>query len=145
MQKVARRYLKPENLKMATLAPEGARVPDSAQLVGMAQEAYTAAQPKRRPKRPRRESVITLDNGAKLVLRADRGVPIASLRGVFLGGLRIESGETNGLSHLVSRLQHKGTNRRGYSEILRMVDGFAGSLSGFAGYNSFGLQRVSES
>lgn len=140
VQKVARRYLKPENLTMTTLAPEGAQVPDEKQLRALAQEAHASVQPKRRAKRSRRESVVTLDNGARLVLRADRGVPIASLRGVFLGGLRVETEETNGLSHLVSRLQHKGTQRRGYSEILRLVDGFAGSLSGFAGYNSFGLR-----
>jgi len=81
-----------------------------------------------------------LDGDATLLIRIDRGAPLASARAVVLGGLRGETAETNGFHHLAARLLTRGTGSRSGDALAEAVESLGGGLSGFSGRNSLGLR-----
>lgn len=83
---------------------------------------------------------IVLGNGVRLVLKEVSHAPMASIRAAMQGGLRAETKENNGISMLSAQLLTNGTNSFDAIELARTIDGMAGSLGGFAGRNSLGLQ-----
>jgi zinc protease len=81
----------------------------------------------------------TLDNGIRLIVKENRSLPIVTLQASFLGGLRFEEEGNNGINQFIAVMLTKGTRNRSSLEIAKKVEGMAGSLNGFSGYNSFGL------
>jgi zinc protease len=75
-----------------------------------------------------------------LLVREDHSVPIVSVRAVYPGGLRFESEENNGINNFVADLLTGGTASRTADEIAHEIESMAGSISGFSGRNSIGLQ-----
>jgi len=150
LARVAQKYLRPDNLTVSMLGPK-ASLPAMPELGEAAKLAWTdatraakvsAAKPAKKGKvaSKDRETRMTLPGGATLIVRRDPSVPLLAIRGVFLGGLRFEDDSTAGLTHLLARVLPKGTADRSFAEIVRSVDRFAGSVSGFSGFNSFGLR-----
>lgn len=82
----------------------------------------------------------TLESGAKVLVKAERGAPLVALRAVYPGGLRHEDATTNGISQLASRLLTRSTRTRDASSVARAIDAMAGTLTGNAGRNSLGLR-----
>ena len=80
-----------------------------------------------------------LDNGIRLIVKENRSIPIVSLQASFLGGLRFEKEAQNGINQFMAVMVTKGTENHSSLEIAKKVERMAGSLSGFSGYNSFGL------
>ncbi len=85
-------------------------------------------------------SVHKLDNGATLIVREERAVPLMALRASFHGGVRYETPEESGLTALLSRTITRGTNTLGAEAFSHLVDSMAGSLSAIAGRNSMSLR-----
>ncbi|MBU2547313.1 MAG: insulinase family protein [Proteobacteria bacterium] len=83
---------------------------------------------------------FTLKNGATLLVRADRSLPLVSLRAAFLGGLRYETARENGVFNLLAEVWERGTKQRSTEELARAVEDMAGSIDAFSGRNSFGLE-----
>jgi len=142
--RVAAKYLHPRNLSVSMLGPEKA-LPDTKRLAAIAADAFreaTAAPPRRKVSARAKEAETRheLPGGATLIVREERAVPLVAIRSVFLGGLRFENDANAGDTHLVARLLCKGTETRSYAEIVRAVDRFAGGVSGFSGFNSFGVR-----
>jgi zinc protease len=81
-----------------------------------------------------------LPNGLRILIRRDATVPIIAFRGVWVGGLRYEDARTNGINNLLASLVTRGTTTRTGEEIVREVEGMAGSIGGFSGRNSFGIR-----
>jgi zinc protease len=75
----------------------------------------------------------------RLILRENRSLPIVSIQLSFLGGARFEEETQNGISQFIAIMMTKGTKNQSSVEIAKKVERMAGSLSGFAGNNSFGL------
>jgi zinc protease len=73
------------------------------------------------------------------VLR-DASVPIVAVRATWVGGLRYEDERSNGISHMLAALLSRGTKTRSAEQIMNEVEGMAGSISGYSGRNSLGLQ-----
>lgn len=150
LQAVANKYLRTEHLSLVAQVPEGvSRSVD----VGAAKErlqkviagAEVRADKRFRLKPPsaavRDEVVVqTLPGGAKLIVMRDPSVPIMSVRAMWLGGLRYEDARTNGVSNMIGALLSRGTRTRSAERIMHEVEGLAGSLTGYAGRNSVGLQ-----
>lgn len=82
----------------------------------------------------------TLSNGLVLLVRESHNVPTVSIRAAFLGGSRFESPKTLGLSKAVAEMLTRGTSSRSASQLAREVEELAGSLEGFSGWNSLGLE-----
>ncbi len=80
-----------------------------------------------------------LDNGIRLIVKKNPSIPIASIQASFLGGVRFEREAQNGISQLMAVMMTKGTENHSSLEIAKKVQRMAGSLTGFSGYNSFGL------
>lgn len=100
-----------------------------------------AARPHRSRPAPREEVLVEkLPNGATLVVREERAVPLFAVRASFMGGLRYETPEENGVTTLLSRSLTRGTSRHDSETISRLVDGMAGSLSALGGRNSMSLR-----
>jgi len=82
---------------------------------------------------------IVLDNGIRLLVKENHRLPIVTLQASFLGGVRFESEDKNGINKFLANMLTKGTSRQSALEIAKKVERMAGSLSGFSGYNSLGL------
>jgi zinc protease len=84
--------------------------------------------------------IETLPNGATLVVREERAAPLVAMRAAFLGGLRFETAEDNGLTTLLARMLTRGTAAFGAEEIQHILDACAGSMAGATGRNSVSLR-----
>ena len=80
-----------------------------------------------------------LENGIRLIVKENRSIPVVSIQVSFLGGVRYEEESQNGLNHFMAVMATKGTRNQNNLEIAKRVERMAGSLSGFSGYNSFGI------
>jgi zinc protease len=81
-----------------------------------------------------------LENGITLLVREDDNVPTVGIRAVFPGGLRAETGITNGAFTYISDLLPKGTRTLTARELAEKVADMAGGINGFSGKNTFGLK-----
>lgn len=81
-----------------------------------------------------------LKNGLTLLVREDQEVDTIAIRAIFTGGLRSETEQTNGAFAYIAELFPKSTTRLSQRELSLQVADMAGSLSGFSGRNTFGLQ-----
>lgn len=82
---------------------------------------------------------IVLDNGIRILVKENHHLPIVSLQASFLGGVRFENEKLGGINRLMAMMITKGTSRQSSLEIAKKVERMAGALSGFSGYNSFGV------
>ena len=142
--RVAAAYLRPDNLTVSLLLPEGETPPptegDIERLVRQAWDRVAARYTDvALPPRAGQVTAVTLDNGMRLLVVEDRSVPIVALRALYAGGLRQETADRAGIHTFVAEMLTHGTATRSAEEIAGAVDGLAGQLSGFSGRNSFGL------
>ncbi|HEX8464478.1 MAG TPA: insulinase family protein, partial [Abditibacterium sp.] len=96
----------------------------------------TQTKPASRPAAPR---VVTLPNGLKLILRPNQSAATVSMVVQGLGGARLETEAESGISGIMAQMLTLGTTRRSEEQISALVDDLGGSMSGFAGNNSWGL------
>jgi zinc protease len=80
-----------------------------------------------------------IDNGIRLLIKENRVNPIVTIQASFLAGVRWEEESKNGINHFMSVMVTKGTKNLTPVQITKKVERMAGTLSGFSGYNSFGL------
>lgn len=82
---------------------------------------------------------IALAPGVTLLLKEQRETPTVSVRAGFLGGLRAEPMNVEGLTELFSRTWTGGSKKYGESELNAKIDEMAASLGAFSGRNSVGI------
>jgi zinc protease len=82
----------------------------------------------------------TLPNGARLLVREERGVPLLALRAAWHGGVRYETAQDNGVSTLLSRAWMRGTKLRDAETVSQQVDAMAGGMSAVAGRSSLSIR-----
>ena len=80
-----------------------------------------------------------LDNGIRVLIKENPGVPLFAARAAFLGGVRYEDDKTQGMSNFVSRMFTRGTESRSTAQIAEEIESIAGEVQGFSGRNSFGV------
>ena len=142
--RVAKKYLKPERLSVSFVVPRGdGGILTEAEVRKFAGEAWKEATARTATK-PGSESAIVrkevLENGIRVIVRENHAVPVVAVEAGFLGGLRAETPEQNGISIMTAEMMTKGTKERTAQEISEAVENMAADLSGFSGRNSFGLQ-----
>ena len=81
-----------------------------------------------------------LPSGLRIVVMRDPSVPLVAMRAAWLGGLRSETPETNGVSNLLATLITRGTATRTGDQIAHEMESLAGGVGGYSGRNSFGLR-----
>jgi len=138
LRRVLKKYLDPSRMVISLLVPhEKEEVFKNLRLKEMAEKRRWG--PLERRKEGSRIHRIVLDNGIRILVKENPHLPIVTLQASFLGGVRFEDEETNGINKFMATLITKGTSRQTSLEIAKKVERMAGSLSGFSGYNSFGL------
>ncbi|MFH1381231.1 MAG: pitrilysin family protein [Candidatus Omnitrophota bacterium] len=80
-----------------------------------------------------------LSNGIRVILKEDHRLPKISIVSAFLGGLRAETEENNGISNLTSSMLLKGTKNRKEAQIREVIENSGGTISSFSGNNTFGV------
>ncbi len=145
VREVARKYLSPKALSVATLLPlahENAMGKE--RVMAMTEKVIAELEKEHAPDRIRLGALqvakVTLPNGATLLVNEDASVPRVSIRAVSKGGLLAEMPRTNGVSHLVGELMVRGTNRYTAEQIVDETDAMAGGIAGLSGRNSLGLR-----
>lgn len=138
VKEVARRYLRPENLTVCLLGPEGEEEgadPRALEewvkgLEGIPATHETTAEIKR----------IVLENGITLLMKKEnRTVPVVGIYGVFLGGVRFETENKAGITHLLAEMLTRGTESHTAIQLAGDVDSLGATLKAFSGRNSFGV------
>ncbi len=143
MERVARTYLRPERLTVAVLLPAASAVEVSpSEMERLAQEAFSgpAVDPGKQGgtggDAVHRE---VLENGLTVLVKESHDAPTVSIRAVFLGGTRYETPANAGIGALFSQMLTRGTKLRSAEKLARDVESLGGSLQGFSGRNSLGL------
>jgi zinc protease len=124
IQRVARRYLVPENRTLYALLPAGTVL----QRVESAEKIVDHAIQK-----------LVLPNGLRLLIKEDHRLPFVEFRCVFQGGVLAENVENNGQTLLLAKTILKGTPTRNAEQIATEIESLGGSLDSYAGNNSFGV------
>jgi len=125
IKKVAKKYLSRTNLTTSYLYPEYAKKEDL--------KSENGKSPDQKPEK------TTLSNGTTIIIKEDKRLPKIALVVSFLGGLRVETPENNGISNLTSTMLLKGTEKRKEADITSSIERFGGSISSFSGNSSFGI------
>ena len=140
--RVARDYLRPENLSIGVMAPEGTEIAlDESVITSLFTQTDQADSPKgvESPKGEKDTAMVVLPNGMRLIIKENHRLPEVSIVGVFLGGTRLEKPGKWGISNFVANMLTRGTKERTAQEIATTVESWAGSLNGFSGRNSIGV------
>lgn len=90
-------------------------------------------------KEPPKTEKIMLDSGATLLIHVQKDTPYVSARAAFMGGVRIEPANKEGLTELFSRNWLSGTKNFTEEKINLLMDEMAAGVSAFGGRNSVGL------
>lgn len=148
IQRVANLYLKHSNLTAGLLLPQDSpSVIDSVEIKRIAERTSAEmetvrAQPQTLPEalaQPKEVKKVVLENGITLLIKESHAIPITAMTAVFLGGIRFETRENNGISNFMASMLTKGTHARTALELAIEVESMAGSIDGFSGMNSFGV------
>jgi zinc protease len=124
IQRVARKYLVPEHLTVATLRPPAAK-----------SGAQAAAAPAPQAKIER----ATLGDGLRLLVQENHSVPVVNLFVACPGGLRYENEQNAGITSLMAQMLVRGTKTRSRLQIAQALESAGGSLGPYSGRNSFGV------
>ncbi|MEA1867461.1 MAG: insulinase family protein, partial [Thermodesulfobacteriota bacterium] len=143
VQQVAGQIFRQENINVAMVMPED-RLPEltSRELGVMVQEAELLARGIEfdggdliRPVKK-----FSLSNGLTVLVQEAPGVPTVAATLVFPGGVRYESEKTDGLFNFLAKAWTKGTEAHSAQGIAELIEGLGGSIGGFSGQNTLGLQ-----
>ncbi|MCR4287235.1 MAG: insulinase family protein, partial [Deltaproteobacteria bacterium] len=82
---------------------------------------------------------VRLENGITLLVKEARTNPTVAFYAAFNGGLRFETPVTSGIGNLTAQMLTMGTKKRTRGELAAEVEGMAGSINGFSGWNTSGV------
>ena len=82
---------------------------------------------------------IELKSGATLLIRDQKDTPYVAMKAAFLGGVRVEEANQEGLTEVFSRNWLSGSKNFSEDDINLRVDELAAGISAFGGRNSVGL------
>ena len=140
ISEVVAKYLFPPNLTLTALIPETDQPVNEKQILSTA-ESYARRPAVSYEKTKTNGNVVlkTLPNGLRIVASQDESNPVVSVRVVHLGGKRFETKETEGIMNFIAQMINKGAGNLSEFEIARKIEDMGGRLTGFSGYDSFGI------
>jgi len=123
VQRVANKYLTPENRTLYALLPEG-----TTPKVSVTTETNSDGPIQK----------FELANGLRLLVKENHRLPFVEFRATFRGGVLAETVANNGITQLMAKTMIKGTHRRSAEDIAREIESVGGSLDTYGGNQSFG-------
>ncbi len=168
LQRVAKKYLKPEQLTVGVLLPEGeapcidaagveravdqgsdqcrkifvppSRTDATAKSAKSAKGDENAKRDSSPPKTQGPEiHSYDLSSGVALYVVPRREIPVVAVRAACLGGLLAQDDETAGISHFLTSTWLRGTRSRSAADYARAVEDLAAEIDGFSGRSTLGL------
>ena len=83
--------------------------------------------------------VQRLTSGPVVLVQENHNVELFSVRALVLGGLRMETAQSNGINAMLSELVTRGTSKRSGVQIAHDMESMAASVAGISGRNTFGM------
>ena len=124
LQRVARKYLTPENRTLYALLPEGS-APKTTTSVAVSSRSDIQK--------------FTLPNGLRLLVKEDHRLPFVHFRAGLRGGVLAETAVNCGVSSMLAKLMMKGTKTRTAEQLATEIESVGGSLDTYSGNNSIGV------
>jgi len=124
IMRVAKEYFHNGNLSVAVIKPK---------------EAAKEIEKEDVKKDDKQAQKIMMDNGMSLLIKENTAVPLVAMRAMFLGGVRLEDENNNGVSNFMSGTLIKGTKSRSAQQIAEEMESIGGAIDTFSGNNSFGV------
>jgi len=134
VKEVAQKYLIPQHLSLVAIIPETAPIK-------LTKEEIYALWPQKKQQVKNKKGIqkFVLDNGLTLVVKENHRLPTFSLAAAFMGGLRAETTETNGICNFMTKMLMRGTKKHSAVELATLIEDMAGEVDTFSGWNTFGL------
>ncbi|MDY6844758.1 MAG: pitrilysin family protein, partial [Thermodesulfobacteriota bacterium] len=142
ISKVAQKYLYGNNATIGIMIKNGSckiNTETVTQLVGSYQKKHSRKTRLKQTVKDRGITLHTMHNGIRVLLKSRKLLPIMSIKSVFLGGLRFEDTQNNGIFNLMTEMLTKGTENLKAQKIAQQLETSASVIYGFSGWNSFGL------
>lgn len=159
IQKVAEKYLRPENMTLALLIPDRASdsvkeadirraveatetIKSAGVISGTSGNKNSYSSPAEATPSGQKGMGVhreILSNGTTLIVKENPSVPTVAIRAIFLGGTRFETGSQNGINNFIADMLTRGTQRLNAPAFATLVDSMAASISGSSGRNSLGV------
>ena len=124
LQRVARKYLTPENRTLYALLPAGT-TPKRTTSVEVSSRSEI--------------KLFTLPNGLRLLVKEDHRLPFVHFRAGLRGGVLAETAANCGASSMLAKLMMKGTQTRTAEQLATEIESVGGGLDTYSGNNSFGV------
>jgi zinc protease len=124
IQRVAQKYLVPENRTLYALLPTGTILQRTESREAIIDNPIQK---------------IEFPNGLRLLIKEDHRLPFVEFRAVFRGGVLAETTENSGLTLLLAKCILKGTPTRTAEQIAIEIESLGGNLDSYGGNNSFGV------
>lgn len=161
---VARRYLKPDNMTLVLSHTESDGSAGADELERVTRQAYSdcatadaevpATHPVAPPEVEGARSATKSDalepdahgfvshrlkSGPLVLVQENHAVELFSVRALVMGGLRMETPESNGINAMLSELVTLGTSTRSAVQLAHDMESMAASVAGISGRNTFGM------
>ena len=143
IQKVVQEFFHGNNLNVVMVMPKEKKPEITVQnLIDMTLSADAQFKPVevKKAEEKRKIQKVRFKNALTVLVHEAEEVPTVSLEIVFPGGVRYENADTNGVFPFLSRAWTKGTKKMNAQEFAETVEDIGGSIDGFSGQNTFGLQ-----
>ncbi len=148
LAQVIARYLRPENLSVSLYGPEealGTIVEDDLRRAATKGLGGKSVLPGARAVQKLERDAYGLirwqiPEGPTVLFQEDHTVELVSVRTALRAGLRYETPQNAGISNLLGLVWARASRNRAFDEICREVEMMGGSLEGYSGRNSLGLQ-----
>lgn len=136
LQRVAKKYFKPENCSVALVCNE-LRKPNETDLLDVVQRSFDG----------RKVSEIKDEVGIRretfgdltILVQEDHSVETFAIRAITMGGLRFENESNNGISSMLSDLLTQGNSVHDALEFATEAESRATSIHGISGRNTIGM------
>jgi zinc protease len=140
VSRAVRGYLSAPNLTISAMLPEdGAPELKIEQLVEIFQPGERSEALVKKTDQEKDVLRKTLPNGVKVILVRDTSNPLVSFRIACLGGKRFEDKNNEGIMNFIAAMLTKGAGGLSEMELSKKIEDMGGRLTGFSGYDSFGL------
>ncbi|MDI6785450.1 MAG: pitrilysin family protein [bacterium] len=123
IKNVAKKYLNQDNLTIATIIPKKSKDREEIKI-------------KELPQAKIKKKV--LKNGITLLIHESKANPVVCLNAMFLGGVRSENKENNGICNLTTSLLIKGTKSRTAEKISQEIESVGGNIKTYSVNNYCG-------
>ncbi|MGC8657808.1 MAG: M16 family metallopeptidase [Desulfomonilaceae bacterium] len=139
-------YMRPLKSTITILAPENGaknfKMDSLLQIIRSFQPPATQVVSGNETRKEAETTSVQLSNGLKVIITPDDAIPLVSLKVAHLGGKRFETKGTKGIMNFVAEMLPKGAGDLNELEISRKIESLGGRVSGFSGYDSFGLSTT---